>query len=125
FMICSPPTQSDSAIAASYEARKVCVRPAMPSFTAGRLLPNGIFVRPRMEHYLEESRQIMAIVGQTGALIEQVSIDEAYLDWSDVVSQPSRPTGEEGQSGTGGMPVLLDAETALLRAVPLARELKR
>jgi DNA polymerase IV len=119
----SPPTQRGVVCAASYEARKFGVRSAMPSVTAGRLCPNGVFVRPRMEHYREESGQIMGIVGQTGALIEQVSIDEAYLDFSDVVSQQSRPSGEKRLSGTGGRPV--DVETALLRAVPLARELKR
>ena len=119
----SPPTQRGVVCAASYEARKFGVRSAMPSVTAGRLCPKGVFVRPRMEHYREESAQIMGIVGQTGALIEQVSIDEAYLDFSDVVSQPSGPTGEKRQSGIGGGPA--DVETALLRAVPLARELKR
>src|SRR6266498_2636138 len=90
----SPPTQRGVVCAASYEARKFGVRSAMPSVTAGRLCPNGIFVRPRMEHYREESRQIMAIVGQTGALIEQVSIDEAYLDLSDVVPQTSRSAAQ-------------------------------
>src|SRR5256714_8722406 len=85
-----PPTQRGVVCAASYEARKFGVRSAMPSATAGRLCPKGIFVRPRMEHYREESRKIIAIVAQTGALIEQVSIDEAYLDLSNVAGQASR-----------------------------------
>src|SRR5438034_8576868 len=76
----SPPNRRGVVCAASYEARRFGVRSAMPSATAGRLCPTGIFVRPRMEDYLEESRQIMALAAQTGALIEQVSIDEAYLD---------------------------------------------
>ena len=58
----APSTQRGVVCAASYEARKFGVRSAMPSATAGRLCPKGIFVRPRMEHYREESRQIMAIV---------------------------------------------------------------
>src|ERR1041385_758610 len=81
----SPPTQRGVVCAASYEARRFGVRSAMPSVTAGRLCPDGIFVRPRMDVYREESRKIMAIVGQTGALVEQVSIDEAYLDVSSAV----------------------------------------
>src|SRR3989449_9178436 len=68
----SPPTQRGVVCAASYEARKFGVRSAMPSVTAGRLCPKGVFVRPRMEHYKEESRKIMAIAVPTGALIEQV-----------------------------------------------------
>src|SRR3989442_4254953 len=80
----SPPRQRGVGCAASYEARKFGVRSAMPGAIAARLCPKGIFVRPRMEDYKEESRQIMAIVAQTGALIEQVSIDEAYLDLSAV-----------------------------------------
>src|SRR5436190_6401298 len=78
----SSPNQRGVVCAASYEARKFGVRSAMPSATAGRLCPKGIFVPPRMMRYREESRQIMQITGEIGALIEQMSIDEAYLDLS-------------------------------------------
>src|SRR6059058_790152 len=78
----SPPTQRGVVCAASYEARKFGVRSAMPSVTAGRLCPSGIFVWPNMDRYREESRQVMEIVAQSGAVIEQVSVDEAYLDFS-------------------------------------------
>src|SRR5437660_12925178 len=78
----SPPTQRGVVCAASYEARKFGVRSAMPSITAGRLCPKGIFVRPRMEAYRTESREIMRIVADTGATVEQMSIDEAYVDVS-------------------------------------------
>src|SRR5437660_12891774 len=78
----APPTQRGVVCAASYEARKFGVRSAMPSVTAGRLCPKGVFVRPRMEAYREESRQIMRIVADTGATVEQMSIDEAYVDVS-------------------------------------------
>jgi len=81
----SPPTQRGVVCAASYEARKFGVRSAMPSVTAGRLCPKGIFVRPRMNVYRDESQEIMEIVSQTGAEIEQMSIDEAYLDLTDVM----------------------------------------
>src|SRR5438128_3997442 len=76
----SPPTQRGVVCAASYEARKFGVRSAMPSVTAGRLCANGIFVAPRMAHYRAESREIMHIAAVSGAVIEQMSIDEAYLD---------------------------------------------
>jgi DNA polymerase-4 len=80
----APPTQRGVVCAASYEARKFGVRSAMPSITAGRLCPQGVFVRPRMEHYRSESRELIKLVAETGALIEQMSIDEAYLDLSDL-----------------------------------------
>src|SRR6266436_4350930 len=98
----SPPTQRGVVCAASYEARKFGVRSAMPSVTAGRLCPKGVFVRPRMEHYREESGRIMAIVAHTGALIEQVSIDEAYLELPEVAGQASRLAAERDGIITGG-----------------------
>src|SRR3989441_11526577 len=84
----SPPTQRGVVCAASYEARKFGVRSAMPSVTAGRLCPTGIFVRPRMERYKEESREIMKLVAATGVVVEQMSIDEAYVDASAICQGP-------------------------------------
>ncbi len=78
----SPPERRGVVCAASYEARKFGVRSAMPSATAGRLCPNGIFIPPRIDLYRDESRKVMAIVRETGADIEQMSIDEAYLEFT-------------------------------------------
>jgi DNA polymerase IV len=64
----------------SYEARKYGVRSAMPSRTAYRLCPQGVFVRPRFEVYKEVSEQIRAIFFQYTDLVEPLSLDEAYLD---------------------------------------------
>ena len=72
--------------AASYEARKFSVRSAMPSRTAAKLCPHGIFIRPRMEIYRAESRLIMAILRETSPAIEQVSVDEAYLELAGLAS---------------------------------------
>src|SRR5260370_26727748 len=102
----SPPTQRGVVCAASYEARKFGVRSAMPSVTAGRLCPKGIFVAPRMAHYREESRAIMALAAQTGAVMEPMSIDEAYLELSALYPN-------------------LEADAALFASAPLARKLKQ
>jgi len=99
----SPPTQRGVVCAASYEARRFGVRSAMPSVTAGRLCPKGIFVRPRMGYYREESVKIMEIIERTGAILEQVSIDEAYLEL---------PSSDN------------DQDESLYAVVPVARELK-
>lgn len=77
----APPERRGVVCAASYEARKFGVRSAMPSVTAGRLCPEGVFVRPRMDVYREESHRIMEIVHRfAGDLVQQVSVDEAYLE---------------------------------------------
>jgi DNA polymerase-4 len=76
----SPPDRRGVVCAASYEARKFGVRSAMPSRTAGKLCPDGIYVRPRMEVYRTESRAIMEILREVSSTIEKVSVDEAYLD---------------------------------------------
>ena len=66
--------------AASYEARKFGVHSAMPSRTAYKLCPHGIFVRPHMEKYSQASTQIMAILETFTPWIQPLSIDEAFLD---------------------------------------------
>ena len=66
--------------AASYEARKFGVHSAMPSRTAYKLCPHGIFVHPHMTKYGEVSKQIMAILETFTPFVQPVSIDEAFLD---------------------------------------------
>lgn len=105
----SPPDRRGVVCAASYEARKFGVRSAMPSSTAGRLCPDGVFVRPRMEVYRDESRAIMAIVkGFAGELVQQVSVDEAYLEVTDQVHVAADAAHDE----------------RLAAAVPLAKAIK-
>jgi DNA polymerase-4 len=121
----SPPTQRGVVCAASYEARKFGVRSAMPSATAGRLCPKGIFLPPRMEKYKAESAKIMDLLAQTGATLEPMSIDEAYLDMSGVVGPgalaSTTPKGEATPSRVQDEGI----DAALYAAVPLARELKQ
>ncbi|NTV32455.1 MAG: DNA polymerase IV, partial [Deltaproteobacteria bacterium] len=66
--------------AASYEARKFGVRSAMPIFQAKKRCPQGIFVPVRMRRYKEMSDRVMEILEKYSPIVEQVSIDEAYLD---------------------------------------------
>ena len=62
--------------AASYEARRLGVRSAMPSVTARRKCPDLIFVKPRFEVYKEVSAQIRTIFAEYTRLIEPLSLDE-------------------------------------------------
>jgi DNA polymerase IV len=66
--------------AASYEARAFGVRSAMPSITAMRHCADLVFVPPRFDVYRAVSRQIHGIFARYTALIEPLSLDEAYLD---------------------------------------------
>ena len=102
----SPPQQRGVVCAASYEARRFGVRSAMPSSTAHRLCPNAVFIRPRIARYKETSRAIMETIRRTGAIIEQVSIDEAYLDLSAEIP------GD-------------DPDEMLFNAIPVAKEMRR
>ena len=65
---------------ASYEARMLGVRSAMPAGVALRLCPGLLFVRPRFDAYKEASRQVRDIFGRFTPLVEPLSLDEAYLD---------------------------------------------
>lgn len=66
----------------SYEARAFGVRSAMPSITARRLCPDAIWTETHFERYRELSRAVMGFLYDESPLLEQVSIDEAFLDVS-------------------------------------------
>ena len=66
--------------AANYVARRYGVHSAMPSATAHRLCPHGIYLPPRIGYYAEISRQIRDIFEQFTPLVEPLSLDEAFLD---------------------------------------------
>jgi DNA polymerase IV len=66
--------------AASYAARKFGVHSAMPTATARRLCPSGIFLPIRMEHYVQIAKQIREVFFEFTPLVEPLSLDEAFLD---------------------------------------------
>jgi DNA polymerase-4 len=78
----------------------------MPSSVAKRLCPEGVFITPRMQRYREESAAIMRIIAVPETEVEQVSVDEAYLDISPICQQA-------------------DPDLSLAHALPLANGLKQ
>jgi DNA polymerase-4 len=65
-----------------YIARQFGVRSAMPMFTAKKLCPDAVIIRPDMQKYVAVSRQIRGLMDALTPLVEPLSIDEAFLDLS-------------------------------------------
>jgi DNA polymerase-4 len=64
-----------------YVARRYGVRSAMPMARALQLCPDAVVLRPDMEKYQRESLRIRELMRAAASRVEQVSIDEAYLDF--------------------------------------------
>ena len=65
----------------------------MPTARARRSCPHAVFLPPRFERYSEKSREVMTILESVTPLVEQLSIDEAFLDVGGVRRQHG--TGEQ------------------------------
>lgn len=74
------PTGRGVVSAASYEARRFGIHSAMPTSQVLRRCPDAVFIRPRMEHYVQISRQIRKIFDSFTSLVEPLALDEAFLD---------------------------------------------
>lgn len=77
-------------VSSTYEARAFGVRSAMPLARAKTLCPQGIVVEPS-QNYREYSRRIMAILREITDAVEQVSVDEAFLDLTGAVMRLGEP----------------------------------
>lgn len=76
----------------NYRARAFGVRSAMPGSEARRLCPGLVTVPPDMARYRAVSQQVMAILRELTDLVEPLSLDEAFLDVSDVESHRGSAT---------------------------------
>jgi len=74
----------------NYEARKYGVHSAMPIFMAKERCPNGIFISGRMSKYQEVSRDVFSILREISRNIEPLSIDEAFMDISNIPLRPEQ-----------------------------------
>ena len=71
----------------SYAARAYGVRSAMGMAQAIKTCPGLVVVPPYFPAYWEASQKVMKILGEISPLVEQISIDEAFLDVSEVPVQ--------------------------------------
>lgn len=88
FAVGGKPSERGVVASCSYPARAVGVRSAMPMSRAMRLCPGLIIVPPHFERYRAASQQVMARLHALTPLVEQISIDEAFLD---VTALPDPP----------------------------------
>ena len=75
----------------SYEARKFGVHSAMPMLKARSLCPEGVFIKPRMKRYHEKSKEVMNILKDFTPDVQQISIDEAFLNMTGMEKLLGRP----------------------------------
>ena len=69
-------------VACSYEARKAGLKSGMPISKAYHLCPDAVYLRPDFERYAIVSAQVMKLLRGHADGLEQVGIDEAFLDVS-------------------------------------------
>ncbi len=89
FAVGGRPEERGVVASCSYPARAYGVRSAMPMGKALRLCPGLIILPGRHRLYSEVSSKVMAVLREVSPLVEQVSIDEAYLEID--TSQDSGP----------------------------------
>jgi DNA polymerase IV len=88
FAVGGKPEERGVVASCSYAARRMGVRSAMPMGKALRLSPGLIIISSRHGLYSEVSRQVMQRLHDLTPLVEQISIDEAFLDVSDIHDSP-------------------------------------
>lgn len=89
-------SQRSVVTAATYEARKYGVNSAMPMAVALRRCPHAVVLEPHFERYAHYSARVMEILGSVTPHVEQLSVDEAFLD----VRGARRLLGSSWQIGT-------------------------
>ena len=73
------PTKRGVVSTASYEAREYGVHSGLPLRTAARRLPDAVFLPVDREAYEEASAEVMDVLRSTGAVVEVLGWDEAFL----------------------------------------------
>ena len=106
---------------ASYEARAFGVHSAQPASVARRLCPDAIWTHGHFDRYREMSETIMSILRDETPLVQQVSIDEAFVDVSPTKVNTEHPVRiaerELISHGVRTLGDLASADESLLRRI--------
>ncbi|MFB9567406.1 DNA polymerase IV [Saccharopolyspora hordei] len=79
---------------ASYEAREYGARSAMPMAEARRRCPVAVVLPPRFRVYQVVSQRVLGIVREVSDVVEQVSVDEAFLEPTELADAPTERVQE-------------------------------
>ncbi|MFC6258715.1 Y-family DNA polymerase, partial [Kocuria oceani] len=80
-------------LSASYEARAFGVRSGMPLARARAMCPGAVLLEPHRSAYEAYSRRVMAMFWEVTDRVEQISVDEAFLDVAGAVRRLGSPVG--------------------------------
>ena len=97
FAVGGKPNQRGVIASCSYPARERGVRSAMPSARALRICPELRLLPSRHEVYHQVSEKVMALLDEISPQIEQISIDEAFVDIS-AIEEPERQLAQRLQA---------------------------
>jgi DNA polymerase-4 len=97
FAVGGKPDQRGVVASCSYAARQFGVRSAMPMSRALKLCPELIVISHHHGNYGEMSDKVMERLNNLSPLVEQISIDEAFVDISDI-HDPAEVTARRIQS---------------------------
>lgn len=84
----NPQERKGIIVTSSYEARAFGVKTTMPIWEAKKLCPNLIVVKPNFPLYRKMSAKIFKLLTTFTSNIEPVSIDEGYMDVTDLQDHP-------------------------------------
>ena len=99
-----------------YIARIKGVRSAMPMFKALQLCPEAVVIKPDFAKYRTESRRILGMAAELTPLIQNLSLDEAWMD----LSGTERLHGAPPAVTLARLQARIEAETGLTVSIGLA-----
>ncbi|HQU32018.1 MAG: DNA polymerase IV [Planctomycetia bacterium] len=106
------PTQRGVVSTASYEARKFGIHSAMPLRVAYKLCPHAVFLPVDYQEYAKVSEKIKTLLRKFCTLMQDVGIDEAFLD----ITQIDKPSEEIAKE----IKTKIKRETALTCSIGIA-----
>jgi len=93
----NPEERKGIIVTSSYEARAKGIKTTMPLWQARRLCPDLTVMRPNFNRYRQASREIFKMLSELTPLVEPVSIDEGYMDVTDIETSDPITLAEEIQ----------------------------